>query len=103
MELVLKVCHLLLWPHLLRHAAGEASCVREAFLSAWHTFLMGLQKHIKNMQPEDQAVKVGWAGCARLGRAGLGWAGLAVPGWVLVRWAEQGWAEAGVGPGRPSC
>lgn len=32
-----------------------------AFLDDWLRFLLGLQKHIKNLQPEDQAVKVGAA------------------------------------------
>ncbi len=32
-----------------------------AFLDDWLRFLLGLQKHIKNLQPEDQTVKVGAA------------------------------------------
>ena len=90
---MLRVCHLLLWPHLLQYAAEEASCISEAFLSAWHAFLLGLQKHIKNMQPEDQAVKVGCAGLGGgwvvgLGGLGLGHAAcawrLAAGCWLLV-------------------
>ncbi|KAL4856914.1 hypothetical protein ACK3TF_002954 [Chlorella vulgaris] len=58
LELLLKVCHLLLWPHMLTHVQDEPSCMTAAFLDDWLRFLLGLQKHIKNLQPEDQAVKV---------------------------------------------
>jgi hypothetical protein len=57
-EQLLKVCHLLLWPHMLKSAAGEASCVSPQFLEGWLRFLVACQKQVKSMQPEDQAVKV---------------------------------------------
>ncbi|KAL4427733.1 hypothetical protein ABPG75_001831 [Micractinium tetrahymenae] len=55
--LILKTCHLLLWPHMLSYAAGEASCASESFQAAWHGFLLATQKHIRSLTPEDQTVK----------------------------------------------
>ncbi|KAL4444594.1 hypothetical protein ABPG77_002411 [Micractinium sp. CCAP 211/92] len=55
--LILKACHLLMWPHMLSYAAGEPSCASESFQAAWHGFLLGIQKHIRSLQPEDQTVK----------------------------------------------
>ncbi|KAI7842707.1 hypothetical protein COHA_003638 [Chlorella ohadii] len=57
LELLLNICHLLLWPHTLAHVAGEASCVSPPFLRRWHEFLAAVQKHIKSPQMEDQNVK----------------------------------------------
>lgn len=37
--------------------AGEPSCASEPFQATWHSFLMGIQKHIRSLQPEDQTVK----------------------------------------------
>lgn len=52
LELLLATCDLLLWPDLIRgDLPGQA-------LSRWLNFLIGIQRSIRAMVPEDQAVKV---------------------------------------------
>ncbi|PRW60750.1 FAM178A-like isoform X2 [Chlorella sorokiniana] len=57
-ELLLRLCHLLLWPHVLAYVAGEASAVSPPVLQRWHDFLGAVQKNVRSMQPEDQNVKM---------------------------------------------
>lgn len=47
-------------------AAGEPSCIGDAFLSGWVAFLAALQKHVKSNEPEDKALQVGWGRCGLL-------------------------------------
>lgn len=59
-ELLLRTCHLILWPHVLkRWASGrkKGNPVSDAFLTDWDGFLGSLQRNIKILQAEDQAVK----------------------------------------------
>ncbi|RMZ52595.1 hypothetical protein APUTEX25_000714 [Auxenochlorella protothecoides] len=52
LELLLATCDLLLWPDLIRgDLPGQA-------LARWLNFLIGIQRSIRAMVPEDQAVKV---------------------------------------------
>lgn len=65
-EQLLKACHLMLWPQMLRHSAGEPSVVGDAFLAGWVAFLAALQKHVKSNEPEDKALQVGAAAAGAL-------------------------------------
>ena len=70
-EMLLRCAELLLWPAMLRSWAGHdgghacmdedegagAAALPSAFLDSWLTFLGGVHRSIKVLQPEDQAVK----------------------------------------------
>lgn len=71
-ELLLRLCDLLLWPHALHswriggpasradsddEEDGGAGALAPAFVDAWLQFLGGIHRSIKALLPEDQAVK----------------------------------------------
>lgn len=75
-ETLLKLCHMLLWPYLLRlwsfhqdidpvygldRASKESDISSKvlvsAFVSEWTVFLSGIRRNVKGLQPEEQSVR----------------------------------------------
>jgi len=68
-EILLKICNLLLWPYALAAwspggggdqettIASRPKPLDAHFLGKWKLFLSGIYRNIKTLQPEDQAVK----------------------------------------------